>query len=472
MAARTGPAAVRSFSYTRRLLHNSMLLGGAESLVLVGSLFLGGLIRFLWKGDPMFANWMWYLVVGWLCGTVILRLVPGWGLGPAEELRRLVLLLVAVFGGTTAMLFWGKAAQETSRFTLTTGLALSVVLVPLVRLRVKRGLLRAGQWGLPTVLYTDAQAGPRVVAALREEQGLGYQPIGLFTDDPGPHPQLNLPVLGTLQQSTPEAAAAVLALPGLPSHQLADLLEGPLAGYRRVVVIPDLTDAPSLWVRPRDLVGMLGLEIQQNLLDPLARITKRSFDLAFTLFTAPFWAPLCALLGLLIWLEDRRSPLFRQERMGLRRRPFTAWKFRTMHPDAEALLRQRLEVDADLRAEWAANFKLRRDPRITPIGRFLRRTSLDELPQMVNVLRGEMSLVGPRPLPPYHFDELPERVKTLRDRVRPGLTGLWQVSGRSETGHAGMARWDTYYVRNWSFWLDIIIFFRTARAVLTGHGAF
>jgi drug/metabolite transporter (DMT)-like permease len=138
-----------------------MLLGGAESLVLVGSLFLGGLIRFLWKGDPMFANWMWYLVVGWLCGTVILRLVPGWGpLGPAEELRRLVLLLVAVFGGTTAMLFWGKAAQETSRFTLTTGLALSVVLVPLVRLRVKRGLLRAGQWGgLPTVLYTDAPSG-------------------------------------------------------------------------------------------------------------------------------------------------------------------------------------------------------------------------------------------------------------------------------------------------------------------------
>jgi lipopolysaccharide/colanic/teichoic acid biosynthesis glycosyltransferase len=220
------------------------------------------------------------------------------------------------------------------------------------------------------------------------------------------------------------------------------------------------------------LGGHAGLEIQQNLLDPLARITKRSFDLAFALATAPLWGPLCAGLGLLIWLEDRRSPLFRQERMGLRRRPFTAWKFRTMHPDAEALLQQRLAEDDGLRAEWAANFKLRRDPRITPIGRLLRRTSLDELPQMINVLRGEMSLVGPRPLPPYHFDELPERVKSLRDRVRPGLTGLWQVSGRSEAGQAGMARWDTYYVRNWSFWLDIIIFFRTARAVLTGHGAF
>jgi lipopolysaccharide/colanic/teichoic acid biosynthesis glycosyltransferase len=125
-----------------------------------------------------------------------------------------------------------------------------------------------------------------------------------------------------------------------------------------------------------------------------------------------------------------------------------------------------------LRKEWETQFKLRHDPRITSIGNFLRRTSMDELPQLVNVLRGEMSLVGPRPLPEYHHQELPERVKKLRDRVRPGMTGLWQVSGRSEAGTQGMARWDTYYVRNWSLWLDIVILVRTIRTVISRHGAF
>jgi lipopolysaccharide/colanic/teichoic acid biosynthesis glycosyltransferase len=143
-----------------------------------------------------------------------------------------------------------------------------------------------------------------------------------------------------------------------------------------------------------------------------------------------------------------------------------------MHPDAEGILQSRLEDDPELRREWQTNFKLRRDPRITRVGAFLRRTSLDELPQLVNVLRGEMALVGPRPLPAYHYEELPERVRKLRDRVRPGVTGLWQVSGRSEAGHAGMSRWDAYYVRNWSVWLDIVIFVRTIRTVVTGHGAF
>lgn len=475
--AAAAPAAAResarAFSHLRRATLNGATLAGAEMGVLALSLFLGGLTRALWKGDPMFSTWMWYLLLAWLLGAWVLRMLPGWGLGPVEELRRQFLLLVGVFGGTTAMLFWGKAAHETSRFTLTLGFLLSVVLVPLIRLQVKRFFVRRGLWGLPTAVYTDRQTGPRVIEALREQQGLGFQPIGVFCDDaPAAGPLGTLPVIGTLLQSTPDAGAAVLALPRLPSEQLADLLEGPLARYPRVLIIPDLSEAPSLWVKPRDLVGMLGLEISQNLLDPFARIVKRTFDLALCILTAPLWIPLCLVLALLVWAGDRRSPFFLQERMGVRRRLFHAWKFRTMHPDAEALLQRHLDEDPELRTEWELHFKLRDDPRITPIGRFLRRTSLDELPQLVNVLRGEMSIVGPRPLPRYHFDELPERVKALRDRVRPGITGLWQVSGRSEAGNTGMAKWDTYYVRNWSAWLDIVIFVRTIRAVTSGHGAF
>jgi lipopolysaccharide/colanic/teichoic acid biosynthesis glycosyltransferase len=182
--------------------------------------------------------------------------------------------------------------------------------------------------------------------------------------------------------------------------------------------------------------------------------------------------PLVALLALAIWLSDRGSPFYAQERVGENGRLFAAHKLRTMVPDAEGVLARALEADPALREEWDTYFKLEKDPRITRVGAFLRRTSLDELPQLFNVLTGEMSLVGPRPLPRYHHDELPERVRTLRDRVRPGITGLWQVSGRSDAGNIGMERWDPYYVRNWSPWLDIVILVRTFRVVLKGSGAY
>ena len=445
-----------------------------EAIVLAIALLAGGAIRAALKGDSMFASWMWYLIAAWIIGAMVARLVPGWGLGPVEELRRSVLLLAGVFAATTAMLFWGKAAHETSRFTLTAGLFLSVVMIPLARISVKRLLIRMGVWGVPVAVYADAPAARAIVEALTHERGLGYAPACFFTDDPnlvrrgfqGVH------AWGTLKENTQEVPIAILSLQGSARGHLNDLLEGPLSIYRKVVVIPDIADAPSLWIKPRDLVGMLGLEISSNLLDPSARIIKRSADLIICILSAPLWMPFCLLLTVLVWLEDRGNPIFKQSRVGRYGAVFNTWKFRTMHPDAESLLQKHLAENEAIRAEWEANFKLRDDPRITRIGRFLRRTSLDELPQLVNVLRGEMSLVGPRPLPAYHDEGLPGRVRALRARVRPGVTGLWQVSGRSEAGHAGMQKWDTYYVRNWSIWLDIVILFRTIRTVASGHGAF
>jgi lipopolysaccharide/colanic/teichoic acid biosynthesis glycosyltransferase len=225
-------------------------------------------------------------------------------------------------------------------------------------------------------------------------------------------------------------------------------------------------------VVPRDLQGILGLEITKNLLNPFARIFKRGIDLVLVVSTAPLWAPLMLLLYLLIWLEDRKNPMFLQPRVGRGGGTFRTAKFRTMVPNAEQVLQKALKKDPALRVEWEAHFKLRKDPRITKVGNLLRKTSLDEIPQLLNVLRGTMSLVGPRPLPAYHFQDLPERVRWLRDKVQPGITGLWQVSGRSESGTAGMEKWDPYYVRNWSIWLDIVILARTIKTVLFARGAY
>ena len=205
---------------------------------------------------------------------------------------------------------------------------------------------------------------------------------------------------------------------------------------------------------------------------PLATGSKRALDFGAVLLSSPLWLPLCLLLALLIWLEDRHNPLFVQRRVGQGGRLFPTLKFRTMVPHAEDVLRRRLAGDPELLAEWLANFKLRQDPRITRAGRIMRKLSLDELPQLLNVLLGQMSLVGPRPLPEYHHSQLSSQTQFLREQVRPGMTGLWQVSGRSEAGNAGMERWDPHYVTHWSLMLDLSVLLRTVRVVLFGSGAY
>ncbi|MFW8627869.1 exopolysaccharide biosynthesis polyprenyl glycosylphosphotransferase [Deinococcus sp. ME38] len=401
------------------------------------------------------------------------KLLPGWGLGIVGELRYTVQLTALLLFGSalSGFLVHQSVARELPHLLL---LALLTPLLLLTRSLIKGLLLRAGVWGVPVVVYGGAATGGRVIRALHDEPGLGYHPVAVYDD--APHRQGTdvdgVPVAGPTSSWTYETPVAILAMPGAPRARQVELLDGPLSVYRSVIVIPDLFDVQSLWARTNDLGGILGVRLNQKLADPVARRTKRLLDLLAVTVTAPFWGPLCVLIGLLIWLEDRRHPLFLQPRIGLGGATFSTWKFRTMVPNAEAVLQERLANDPALRAEWEEHFKLRRDPRITRIGRILRKTSLDELPQLVNVLRGEMALIGPRPLPSYHHDLLPAFVRHLRREMRPGMTGLWQVSGRSDAGNDGMIQHDPYYVRNWSVWLDAVILMRTFRAVIRSAGAY
>jgi Undecaprenyl-phosphate galactose phosphotransferase WbaP len=182
-------------------------------------------------------------------------------------------------------------------------------------------------------------------------------------------------------------------------------------------------------------------------------------------------SPLLLVIVALIKLDTSGPVFYWQQRLGGRGKSFRCWKFRTMHTDAESLLSNLLQSDAGARSEWERNQKLRSDPRVTRVGRVLRKTSLDELPQLLNVLRGEMSLVGPRPIvdaevPKYH------EVYKLYRRVTPGMSGLWQVSGRSDTTYEERVAMDAYYVRNWSVWLDLVILARTVKSVLFNLGAY
>lgn len=202
-------------------------------------------------------------------------------------------------------------------------------------------------------------------------------------------------------------------------------------------------------------------------------LAKRAIDYAIGVPLFLLSLPVIAVFAFWIKLISPGSPFYWQEREGYLGRPIRVWKLRTMYLDADKKLKELLERDPQAREEWNRFFKLKNDPRILPrIGHFLRRTSLDELPQLWNVLIGDMSLVGPRPFPSYHLDAFSYEFRILRRGVLPGITGLWQVSARSEGDLALQEVLDTFYIRNWSIWLDLYILIYTVWVVITRKGAY
>ena len=240
--------------------------------------------------------------------------------------------------------------------------------------------------------------------------------------------------------------------------------------FRHIIVIPSVPGVASTAVVGRDLAYTFGLEVKQNLLDPWNKKAKRTLDLFGVVMGGLLISPLLLAIAALIKLDSPGPVFYKQIRLGTGGRYFSCWKFRTMYVDSERLLTELLRSKPDLRVEWEKFHKLRVDPRITPIGHFLRKSSLDELPQLWNVLRGEMSLIGPRPIVDTETSKYKGAYK-LYLRVKPGMSGLWQVSGRSNTSYQERVELDTYYVRNWSIWLDLVILARTVGTVIFNQGA-
>jgi Undecaprenyl-phosphate galactose phosphotransferase WbaP len=408
-------------------------------------------------------------------------LYPGYLLGPVERLRRRMLATLAVFGGLAA---WDNIVERgvLSRGVLLATFAFALVLPPLAETMARTVLVRRGRWGIPVVVLGAGETGRGIARTLRGEAQLGLKPVAFLDNRPAMWNTVleGVPVAGPLGLATDfegraEAAIAAvgdLGAGGLAKDEIGALLQE--LNFPRVIVVPDLAAIASLWVTARDLGGgCLGLEIKKNLLLRRNTALKRFMDqaIALPLFIASL--PLMGIAAVWIKLASRGPVFYRQMREGFDGRRIAVWKLRTMYRDADAVLEEWLESHPGDRAEWSRYFKLRHDPRVLPgIGKLLRRTSLDELPQLWSILKGEMSLVGPRPFPDYHLEQFSGEFRALRTRVLPGLTGLWQVSARSEGDVGVQQALDTYYIRNWSPWLDLYILARTVAAVLLARGAY
>jgi Undecaprenyl-phosphate galactose phosphotransferase WbaP len=408
----------------------------------------------------------------WIGLRALLGLYPGYGLDSVERLRRHVysvcgtVAILAVFA--LGLQFGGLL----SRLMLLLTLLGLLFITPLSQYLTRQELKRLKLWGKPVVILGYLDTGAQLVDLLEQEWGLGYMPVGLSEN--------HLIPAGSGFRTTTYAKAltmamdvgrrrkidtCILATPHTRREQLADIVHIVSETFQHVMVMPNLSGVSNSAVGTKDLSGTLVLDVKQNLLNPWAKRLKRALDLFGVMVGGCLISPLLLTIAVLIKLNSRGPVLFIQERPGLSGDIFRVFKFRTMYPDAEQKLEQLFAENPLLAQEFEKHGKLRDDPRVTEVGRWLRKTSMDELPQLWNVLKGEMSLVGPRP---YLVSQVPQMNGNSKiiSRATPGMSGLWQVSGRSEMAFEQRVDLDIYYVRNWSVWLDLVILARTVRCAL------
>lgn len=344
---------------------------------------------------------------------------------------------------------------------------------------VRAALIRARLWGTQTVVVNYNEKSQRIVDLLLAHPEIGLEPIG-FVAGSGQR-EYNVERIGGLQLtvSKPDAEpdgfdariAVCTSLDELAG--VASLAErhGPLP---RLLLIQDASTVGrnATRLRPCMIGDAVGFEMSSVWSRATRERFKRAIDLCVALPLALIALPVIAILACAIVLVSPGGAFYRQERIGRYGKPIQVLKLRTMHADAERRLEKYLERNPSARTEWERFFKLKHDPRILSfVGSFIRRSSLDELPQIWNILRGDMSLVGPRPFPAYHVRAFDPEFQALRTSVKPGLTGLWQISFRSN-GDLGIQKGqDTFYIKNWSLWLDFYILLQTLPAVLRGEGA-
>ncbi len=419
---------------------------------------------------------LWPLLVLFILGYAQAGLYPGFGLGPVEIFRRFSLVTLFSFTILAAVTFAFKLPHQYSRMTFGIAFLLAVVTVPAFRYMTLAVTRRWAWWHQPVVLVGNGGSILLAISTLQEYPLLGYRPLGILSRRAaeGPSELEGLRVLGGLERAADLAgrgvSVAVIDPESLEGRSELDSLQ---QHFRHVLVIQSYGSLPVEGVQIRNLGGVLGVEFSNNLLESRNRWVKRALDLGLGSLFLVFFGPVILACALWVKVMSRGPAFFYQERVGLRGRCFLVPKIRTMQPNAHEELEAHLAVDPVMRDEWERSFKLRSDPRVIPVvGGFLRRWSLDELPQLWSVVRGDMSLVGPRPFPDYHLQRFSPGTRALRQLVRPGVTGLWQVTLRGDSDVAAQESSDHYYIRNWSVWLDLYILVKTISAVMSGRGAY
>ena len=465
------------WAYRRALMAGFMIL--SDVLTIIASIELALLLWVQVRADLIPANYQPLLLpVSVVFGIIYssLGLYPGVGLGAVEELRRLSIGSALGMMCLMGLSFYLRNVTEWSRAVLGLTWVFITIGAPLARKLMRRVALKLDLWGLPVAVIGETQDVERVFASLHRNWLNGLRPVLCLRTDSLHHifpPASRQSEIETWdEQGLFDGIDVAIIVPDrLPLGAVKNVLLHPSHRFQRVIVMLNEARMGPMWFAPLLLSEHLGLEVRCQLINPLHQAIKRVVDLGLILVSLPILVPVFLLLMLAIKLDSPGPIFYSQRRVGRGGREILIWKFRTMVANAEAALESVLSGDPALREEWEKNFKLKRDPRVTRVGDFLRRTSLDELPQLWNVLRREMSLIGPRPIVseeiPLYGDDF-----EIFKQVLPGMTGMWQISGRNDLSYDERIGLDVYYVQNWSIWLDLHILMHTILIVLQGSGAY
>ena len=459
---------------------------GSVLLVFEASVFLrSDVLPYLYSGFPTqesyrnFAN-IWWIFLVWIFffyyEGLYTKRFSFW-----DEIKALCRVSFFSTVGVFTIVSLGKFSEEVSRTVVVLMGLIALLLLPVIRIIVKKVLRRLGLLKRRVLILGAGETGKIIVKALRKEPNYGYEVIGFVDDDPFKfgkriegvkiHRGVDR-VFNYINRCNLEDI--FIAMPGAGKERLQGLVNSLQHKVERIFFVPDIFGIAVLGTNLQHFFHeeAFAFEMKNNLSNPLNIFVKRCFDFTLTCLLIPLLAVPMGLIALLIRLGSTGPAMFSQERTGRNGIVFRCYKFRTMYHDAESRLDRLLAGDPLRKSEWDKNWKLNDDPRVTKIGKLLRKTSLDELPQIFNVLKGDMSLVGPRPVTKeeisLHYKEMAE----LCFCVPPGITGLWQVSGRSNTSYDYRIALDSWYVRNWNLWLDIVILFKTVRIVLKREGAY
>ncbi len=377
------------------------------------------------------------------------------------------------------LLYFLKASLLASRFYIVALFFFTLLNLYLLRYSVGKLLKKSGVFCEPVLLLGAGKTAERVLEYVQNDVGYRYKILG-FLDD---HPQSEeltktFRPLGKLEEARriveqTGVQTVLITAPGLEKEKLQRLINELQPIVRNIAFVPDLIGTPLASAEIDVLFSeeILLLKIKNNLARRHNQLLKRSFDLLATVVGGTLILPFLLGLALIVAADNKGRILFAHRRIGREGKAFSCYKFQTMVENAQEKLEGYLKENEQAKKEWEENFKLTNDPRVTKLGNFLRRTSLDELPQLWNVLKGEMSLVGPRPIVTKEIAKYGENIREYY-QVRPGITGMWQASGRSDTTYEERIRMDTWYVRNWSLWIDLLYLYKTVKIVATGKGAY
>lgn len=378
------------------------------------------------------------------------------------------------------VLYFTGSVHAISRIFMALTWIFSFTYLAVGRYILKRIVTAVGILQVPTIIVGAGKTAELLVEAFQQNMGAGYKIVGLIDDDPQPSEILHkYPIIGNFAQAQDAVRRAgvrnvLIAAPGLAREELLKLLYSLQPHVDHITFVPDLFGVPVGGMELETLFNekTVLLKVKNNLATIGNRILKYILDCSVGSIVSIGVLPVLAMIAILIKLDSPGDAFYLAKRLGKNGDEFMCYKFRTMYNNSDELLQEYFRTHVDAEKEWEVFAKIKNeDPRVTNVGKWLRKYSLDELPQIFNVLKGDMSLVGPRP---YLLSE-EERMGYYKNTIlmtMPGITGLWQVSGRNEISFDGRLNLDCWYVRNWSIWMDLVILMKTIKVVLARKGAY